>query len=59
MPSPKSGTSYLYVPALAHESAAAIAVISMPGQAALFFAVAPSPVYTYAYILLQPEGFVA
>ena len=59
MPSPKSGTSYLYVPALAHESAAVIAVISTPGQAALFFAVAPSPVYTYAYILLQPEGFVA
>ena len=50
-----SGTSYLY-PVWSQLSAA---VISTPGQAALLTALAPSPVYTYAYILPQPEGLVA
>lgn len=43
-----SGTTYLYRPVLPQPSVALGAAISTPGQAALFTAVAPSPVYTYA-----------
>ena len=43
-----SGTTYLYRSVCWQPSVALGAVISTPGQAALFAAVAPSPVYTYA-----------
>ena len=54
-----SGTAYLYAFDCRQPSDAVVAVIFTPGQAALFAAVAPSPVYTYAYRSPQPEGLVA
>ena len=53
------GTTYLYRSVRWQPSVALGAVILTPGQAALFTALAPSPVYTYAYMSPQPEGFAA